>query len=550
MPPPKLPSYKIFPLKVVENEKRDHFDLLLVTEKDKSHYIYISDFSRLISSQKTRHNGRVIFCKRCFTTFDDRHHKFKLSGQEALNQHKKICGAHKPILPVMPSEGDTLEFEGWSKTQRHPIVIYADFEALLVKCDERKGDSTTAFQKHEPMSYGIYVKAAENIPIELLDKFNIPSSVIIHRGSETRAEVAKNFIETVVEISRKIENLLKTNIEIIISNEEQEKHDKTTTCNLCKKDFTFLNDKVRDHCHLSGQFCQTIYNMCNLSLKMPNFVPCFLHNLSNYDAHFIAAELGYDEKSITVIPNSEEKFISFSKYISSKFTLRFIDTCRFMASKLSTIAKNLITPDLEKFRETSKHFFNEDLSLVTRKGVYPYEFTDDWSKLEETTLPPKEDFYSTLTEEHITEGEYEHATEVWKNFNCRTLGEYSDLYLKIDVLLLADVFENFRDICLKTYNLDAAFYYTAPGLSFDACLKYTSIKLDLLHDYDMLLMCEKGIRGGLTQASLRYGKANNYKTSNYDSSKPDSWLIYQDCESSLLSFNISFQTFYYYYYYR
>lgn len=129
------------------------------------------------------------------------------------------------------------------------------------------------------------------------------------------------------------------------------------------------------------------------------------------------------------------------------------------------------------------------------------------------------------------------------------LGEYSDLYLKIDVLLLADVFENFRDICLKTYNLDAAFYYTAPGLSFDACLKYTSIKLDLLHDYDMLLMCEKGIRGGLTRASLRYGKANNYKTSNYDSSKPDSWLIYQDCESSLLSFNISFQTFYYYYYY-
>lgn len=79
--------------------------------------------------------------------------------------------------------------------------------------------------------------------------------------------------------------------------------------------------------------------------------------------------------------------------------------------------------------------------------------------------------FSTLTEEHITEGEYEHATEVWKNFNCRMLGEYSDLYLKIDVLLLADVFENFRDRCLKTYNLDAAFYYTAPGLSFDACLK-------------------------------------------------------------------------------
>ncbi|KAL4111836.1 hypothetical protein QTP88_015719 [Uroleucon formosanum] len=455
LPPPKLPTYKIFPLKVVDEEKRDHFDLLLVTENDKSHYIFIYDFSRLIRSQKTKHNGRVIFCKRCFTTFDDR------------------------------------KFEGWSETQRHPFVIYADFEALLVKCDERKGESTTAFQKHMPVSYGVYVKAADNIPIELLDKFNIPTSIIIYRGSETRTEVAKHFVETVVEISRKLEILLKTNIDIIISNEEQEKHDKTTTCNLCKKDFTFFNDKVRDHCHLSGQFRQSICNKCNLALKMPKFVPCLLHNLSNYDTHFIAAELGYDQKN---------------------------DTCRLMASKLSTLATNLITPDLEKFRETAKHFSNEDLKLVTRKGIYPYEFTEVWSKLEETALPPKEYFYSTLTEEHIKDEEYQHAIEVWYHFNCQTLGEYSDLYLKIDVLLLADVFENFRDICLKTYSLDADFYYTAPGLSFDACLKYTSIKLELLADYDMLLMCEKGIRGGITQASLRYAKANNYKTPDYDSS--------------------------------
>ncbi|KAL4092418.1 hypothetical protein QTP88_026919 [Uroleucon formosanum] len=136
---------------------------------------------------------------------------------------------------------------------------------------------------------------------------------------------------------------------------------------------------LRDHCHLSGQFRQTICNKCNLALKTPKFVPCFLHNVSNYDAHFIVVELGYDEKNITVIPNIEEEFISFSKYISSKFTLRFIDSCRFMASKLSNLAINLITSDLNKFRKTAKHFSNEDLTLVTRKGVYPYEFTDDWS---------------------------------------------------------------------------------------------------------------------------------------------------------------------------
>jgi len=163
-----------------------------------------------------------------------------------------------------------------------------------------------------------------------------------------------------------------------------------------------------------------------------------------------------------------------------------------MASSLSTLAKNLITPKLQHFRETSKHFDTEDMPLVTRKGVYTYEYTDSWSKLEDTHLPKKADFYSTLTEEHICDSEYEHAIAVWNYFKCKNLGEYSDLYLKIDIMLLADVFENFRDLCLTTYTLDPAFYYTCPGFSFDAMLKHTSMKLELLHDYDMLLMIEKG----------------------------------------------------------
>jgi hypothetical protein len=163
-----------------------------------------------------------------------------------------------------------------------------------------------------------------------------------------------------------------------------------------------------------------------------------------------------------------------------------------MATKLENLAKNLMTPDFSKFCETSKHFSAEDMSLVTRKGVYPYEYTDDWSKLEQTTLPPMEDFYSSLTEKNIEDSEYQFATEVWDHFGCRTLGEYSDLYLKIDVLLLADVFENFRDVCMKAYNLDPAYYFTAPAYSFDAMLKQTAIKMELLTDYDMLLMFENG----------------------------------------------------------
>ena len=155
------------------------------------------------------------------------------------------------------------------------------------------------------------------------------------------------------------------------------------------------------------------------------------------------------------------------------------------------MSNNLLTPGLEKFRETARHFDGEEMALVTRKGVYPYEYTDNWARLDENRLPSKEDFYSGLKEADIEEEDYEHAVDVWRHFGCATIGEYSDLYLKIDVHL-ADVFETFRDVCLKSYAIDPAYYYTTPGMSFDCMLKKTAVELELLSDYEMLLMFEKG----------------------------------------------------------
>ncbi|KAL4143364.1 hypothetical protein QTP88_005702 [Uroleucon formosanum] len=449
-PPKKVPTYEVFPLRVVEDEKRDHFDLLLVTESDKTHFIYISNFSRLVRSQKTSHSRKLLFCKRCFTSFDDRSRKYQLSEQAALDQHKLICGVHKPILPIMPAEGDYLEFGAWRNTERHPIVICADFEALLLKADgEKKGENTEIIHKHEPMSFGIFVKASNDVPLSLLEDYDIPTEPIIYRGSEERMDVAARFVEMVTKISLNIEKLLKTNVMLNMSAHDRAVHEAATHCNLCCIKFTspheIQHQKTANHCHLSGKYRQALCNTCNQKLRTPVFVPYFLHNLSNYDAHFIVTELGYDTQRITVIPNSEEKFISFSKYVSHTFTVRFIDTCRFMASKLSTLTKNLLTPDFSKFRETGKHFATSDMDLVTP----------------------------------IKDEEYEHAMKVWDHFECKTIGEYSDLYLKIDVLLLADIFENFRDVCMKTYNIDPAYYYTAPGFSFDAMLKYTAIKLGI-----------------------------------------------------------------------
>ena len=146
---------------------------------------------------------------------------------------------------------------------------------------------------------------------------------------------------------------------------------------------------------------------------------------------------------------------------------------------------------------------------MTRKGVYPYDYVKSIEQLKETKLPPKEAFYSILYNEEISDEDYQHALNVWDNFDCQTLQDYHDLYLKSDVLLLADVFENFRKTCLKYYKLDPCHYYTAPGLAWDACLKLTKQELQLLTDYDMLMMFEKGIRGGISHISKRYAEANN-----------------------------------------
>ena len=168
----------------------------------------------------------------------------------------------------------------------------------------------------------------------------------------------------------------------------------------------------------------------------------------------------------------------------------------------------------------------ENTSLLTRKGVSPYDFVSSIDKLKETKLPSKEDFYSKLNDEEISEEDFQHAINVWNTFRCQTLQDYHDLYLKSDVLLLADVFENFRKTCLNLYKPDPCHYYTAPGLAWDACLKETKQDLELLKDYDMLMMFDKGIRGGVTHISKRYAEANNKYMKKYDETKSSTYIQY------------------------
>ena len=153
---------------------------------------------------------------------------------------------------------------------------------------------------------------------------------------------------------------------------------------------------------------------------------------------------------------------------------------------------------------------------------------DSRKKINEESPPDKESFYSELNKEGITNEDQTHAQKVWEVFKIKNLCGYHDLYIQNDTLLLVDVFENFRDKCLEIYELDPAHFLSAPGLAWQACLKKTNVKLELLTDNDMLMMFEEGTRGGMCHATYRYAKANNKYMKNYDKNKGSSYIEYLD----------------------
>ena len=237
---------------------------------------------------------------------------------------------------------------------------------------------------------------------------------------------------------------------------------KSEECWICKRVFSRNDDKVRDHCHFTGKL-RGAHESCNLKFKKPKFTPVFFHNLSGYDSHLFVKNLGKSEGNITCIPNNEEKYISFSKkiqvgtYYDKKkkvekplmYNIRFLDSAKFMASSLDSLVKNL---GKEKLYHVRREFGEKtDLSkalceaLISRKGVYPYDYMDSFAKFSEEKLPPKEKFFNRLNETHISDEDYAHAQNVWEKFGLENMGEYHDLYLRSDVLLA--VFEEFRRVC-------------------------------------------------------------------------------------------------------
>ena len=410
-------------------------------------------------------------------------------------------------------------------------------------CDPDPNRSyTKKYQKHEPISFCYYIECFNDTLCKEI--FN----------DDTKRKQFKSYIKTKPEDPDAIDVFIKwleddvkflANIKekkMVFTKENKKQFNMASDCWICGEELG--NDRVRDHCHYTGCYRGAAHNSCNLKYRKPESVPVFFHNLTGYDSHLFIKKLGSSNKKETIecIPNNEEKYITFTKTIitgqytnkkgeskNKTFNIVFKDSLKFMSSSLGALVNNL---PKNGFKNISKYYTPEEVELIKQKGFYPYEYMNTEEKFNDTKLPPREVFYSKLSGKGITEKNYKHACNVWNTFKMKTFKDYHKLYNETDVLLLADVFENFRNLCLKIYGLDPVYYYTAPGLAWDACLKMTNINLELLSDPNMLLMFEKGIRGGISIISNRYGEANNkYMGNRFNKNKLSKYLMYLDANN-------------------
>lgn len=407
------------------------------------------------------------------------------------------------------------------------------YKALLRKLDVNESKQvfneaceTQAYQMHSPYSIAYYLKCKYD------DTFSFYAS------SGNNANCLDWFIKELNRIIKWVAGQFSIYVKMDDLNADEERllNDPETKCGICGGSFEANEPRARDHDHRTGKFRNVAHMKCNLNYQESRVIPIIMHNLSGYDLHMLIKKIssGLDGDDLSIIPINTEHYISITKTVwganGSNIKVRFIDSFRFMPASLSQLA-SLIPSEKKHILHSvcEKDYTKEQITMLERKGVFPYDYVDSFDRLSETSLPAKEQFYNELNEEEISTQEYEFACDIWKKFGLKTLGEYSELYMKTDVLLLADVFENFRNTCHSIYKLDPAHYYTAPGLSFDAMLKYTNVKIELLTDVEMLLFVENGIRGGIAQCSKRHVKANNkYMGDAYKPNEKSIYLMYLD----------------------
>ncbi|XP_076671463.1 uncharacterized protein LOC143370346 [Andrena cerasifolii] len=377
--------------------------------------------------QLSRHREKKFICDQCLHYF---------GSAEKLEAHTVDCREMNDCAILLPSQDNNwLSFDGYGRKERLPFVVYADLECIIEKTENVQKDAgehkLCTYQKHKVHSIGYYMHCSYDGSLSAYRYYRDVDCVSwFVKELKNFADFAKQILANNVPMEK-------------LTKDQWRAFHSAKHCHICEKPFKADDKRVRDHCHLSGRFRGPAHSKCNLNYKNAFYIPIVFHNLSGYDSHFIIEEIAIAfEGGVDVLPVTKEKYISFTRNVEDTteesdsrncIKLRFIDSYKFLNTSLDKLASFLSADKFKILRSEFETLSIEDFNLLTRKGVFPYEYLDCANKLQDSCLPPRESFYSSLTGETVSETDYAHAENVWQRFGIRTLGEYSDLYLKTDM---------------------------------------------------------------------------------------------------------------------
>lgn len=488
-------------------------DLLYIRDGFIGHFLLIKDFNAFMR-HRTKHHHSMYYCRQCLHGF---------TRIELLDEHSMLCTQGINQITVMPAPDEVIEFKSTQKKDKKLFVIYFDFECLTIPVDtNEKAGATNRYQRHVPCSFCIVTKS----------EFKDYKEEEIVISNEDPDVLIDQYLQELYRIYEQMMDCYETHQHSIdMTDKNEEDFLESTHCHICKKELDWESDTnypVRDHDHSKrkNNYRGAAHNVCNINFfNRTKKVPVLCHNLKSYDMNLFILDLIKTSGKLDIIPENMEKF-------KAVFTEEFIflDSFAFLSSSLDRLSDDLKLSDINAFKRL-KHVFPDRYSELTNKCVYFYDYASSFGVLEEKELPPKDAFYNKLRDESISDSDYARAQKIYSLFNCNSLKDYMELYVKSDAVLLCDIFEHFRQLCLQYYELDPCHYVSLPGFTWDAMLKMTDVKLELITDVDMYTFVEKNLRGGVCTINHRHFAANNKYLDDYDSSQPSSYIHYVDANN-------------------
>ena len=485
-------------------------DLLYYQE----HFYLIKNLSRLISRGRTSY-----VCRSCLTIHNT---------EASLKRHKQYCDNSGRVF-MMPSENRSwVKFTKLESQVMKPFAIYFDIETAIQRRTPPKRKNNSArkiLYMHKPIAISA---------IRICTSNSIYNSELFMSLGFNCIEIFFDWLE---EQSIEIEMIINTaNHPLKMTDADWNHYFQQTECGLCGITFGEAGAKYRDHDHLNSKYRNALCNGCNLGRAglRTRDIPVFAHNAGRFDSKFLIRTMAirnrkYSHRFRVIQKNKETNLvIFFAEYV-------FLDSCNWLSSKLSDLIDLRL---LDEKKDDCKRVFpliykfvgeeTEKYNFLTRKQVFPYSSLKGEESLKLNSLPPKNAFYNTLSKQHITDEDFDHAHNVWAKFECKNMGDYLKIYLAIDVLSLAQLFEDYRVMEFRQFAVDPSYFFSLPHFSWNTMLKYTGVKFQLIRDVEIYNFFRMSIRGGLTFITTRYAKANLPDMHDFSPENPRLEITYFD----------------------